>query len=298
VSDPQIHTIDLQFQTFPNVIAAYLIPHDHGAVLIESGPTTTIETLRRAVDAHGLTLSDITDLLLTHIHLDHAGAAGWLAREGIRVHVHHRGAPHLVNPSRLLASASRIYGEAMDRLWGEVVPVPGDQVFPLVDGDVVQVGGLLFQVYDTPGHASHHMSYGLNGVCFSGDVGGVRLPSHDHLELPMPPPELHLEKWRRSVTRLLALNLSTIAPTHFGPYGDPDRHLHAVQDALASVGSWIKGATADAPSQAEFEARFLQWAGENPFGRGDDGKRDPDLEIVNPLFMSAHGLYRYWQKHL
>jgi len=118
-----IHTLDLNFQGFPGTIATYLIPHARGAVLIETGPGTTTHALEAGVRAHGFTMEDITDVLLTHIHLDHAGAVGWVAQHGARVHVHPRGAPHLINPEKLLSSAGRIYGDDMDRLWGQFLPL-------------------------------------------------------------------------------------------------------------------------------------------------------------------------------
>ncbi|RME07290.1 MAG: MBL fold metallo-hydrolase, partial [Anaerolineae bacterium] len=202
--NPTIHTLDLNFQGAARAIAAYLIPHRHGGVLVECGPGSTTEALTAALAAHGLTPADISDVLVTHIHLDHAGAAGWMARQGARIHVHHVGAPHLVNPEKLLRSAGRIYGEMMGPLWGEFLPVPEENLNILHDNDEIEIEGLVFRALDTPGHAYHHMAYLFEDTCFSGDIGGVRITgsSARHIRLPTPPPEFHLELWRESVERL------------------------------------------------------------------------------------------------
>ena len=154
-----ILTLDLNFQGMPGVIAAYLIPHAHGAILIESGPGSTIPTLVKTLAQHGISPNDITDVLLTHIHLDHAGASGWLAWQGARIHVHEVGAPHMIDPEKLLSSAKRIYQENMDRLWGEFLPVPEDKLQILQGNNNIEIEGLVFKALDTPGHAYHHMSY-------------------------------------------------------------------------------------------------------------------------------------------
>ena len=166
-------------------------------------------------------VKDLTDILLTHIHLDHAGAAGWLARQGARIHVHPNGAPHLLNPEKLLASAARIYGDQMGDLWGEFLSVPPDQLSILNDGETVNIQGLDIKPLDTPGHADHHFAYIIEDICFSGDIGGVRLSNTHHIRLPMPPPEFHPGKWRTSLERLAEEQFSTIAPTHFGFFSDP-----------------------------------------------------------------------------
>ena len=244
-----IHTLDLNFLGLPQAIAVYLIPHAHGAVLVESGPGSTQAALQAGLAAHGFTLADVTDVLLTHIHLDHAGASGWLAQHGARIHVHPVGAPHMIDPTKLLTSAGRIYGDQMERLWGEFLPVPEERLSLVQDGEVIEIGALRFRALDTPGHAYHHYAYIFEGgaayndvadnVCFTGDVGGVRLPGPPHLRLPMPPPEFHLETWRSSIQRLGQEYdngaFRRIAPTHFGIFDDPGWHLKAVADGLGEV---------------------------------------------------------------
>jgi glyoxylase-like metal-dependent hydrolase (beta-lactamase superfamily II) len=188
-----IYTIDLKFGGRSSLIAAYLVIHDQGAILVETGPGSTLLALEAGLRSHGISVHNVTDVLVTHIHLDHAGASGWLARQGARIHVHANGAPHLANPEKLLSSAARIYGDAMQTLWGEFLPVPEDRIVVAEDGETIQIHGLEFRPLDTPGHATHHIAYIFQDVCFTGDIGGVRMAGTHYLRLPMPPPEFNLE---------------------------------------------------------------------------------------------------------
>jgi glyoxylase-like metal-dependent hydrolase (beta-lactamase superfamily II) len=300
VIEGSIHTLDLNFQGFAGAIAAYLIPHAHGAILIECGPGSTASALEASLLAHGLKVSEISDVLLTHIHLDHAGAAGWLARQGACIHVHPVGAPHLKNPEKLLSSAARIYGDNMQTLWGDFLPVPEARLITHQDDEIIEIEGLRFRALDTPGHAYHHFAYLHQGVCFSGDIGGVRLGGVHHLRLPMPPPELNLELWRESIRRLqIEYNrgaFQRIAPTHFGVFDDPDWHLQAAGQALDNVDDWITQVMPANPSTEELKELFIQWTQERSLHYG----LDPDLlgpfEAANPSWMSAYGIHRYWHK--
>ena len=174
-----ISYVDLQFQGVPRVIATAVLHGTGGVALIDPGPSTTLPALTAALERAGIPLADVTALLLTHIHLDHAGAAGTLvhANPRLRVYVHEQGAPHLVDPTKLVASAARLYGDAMDRLWGEVRPVPADAIVSLGGGERIAGGGRDLEVAYTPGHASHHVSYFSReaGMAFVGDTAGIRL---------------------------------------------------------------------------------------------------------------------------
>jgi len=292
----QIHTLDLNFMGINRAIAAYLIPYAHGAVLVECGPGSTTEALESELKALGYSTGDITDVFLTHIHLDHAGAAGWLASYGARIHVHPFGAPHLLNPDKLLNSAARIYGQLMDTLWGEFLPVPESRLSVLQDRDLVEVGDLVLRVIDTPGHANHHYAYILDNICFSGDIAGVRLPGPNHLRLPMPPPEFHLEKWRQSLEKLSQEKFTLLAPTHFGIYSDPDWHLSRVAKALDDVEGWMAAVMPDDPPVETLQEEFVRWIKSISFQEGLTTDHIHAYEITNPSWMSAHGIRRYWDK--
>lgn len=291
-----VHTLDLNFQGRSNAIASYLVRHSGGAVLIESGPGSTRGALEAGLAAHGLTARDVTHVMLTHIHLDHAGAAGWLARQGAIIHVHPVGAPHLLNPERLLASAARIYGDQMDVLWGEFLAVPEGNLVLLRDGDEVAVGGLRFTAVDTPGHAEHHHVYLFEDLCFSGDVGGVRIPGFAYLRVPMPPPELSLERWRTSIQRLRELKFGRIAPTHFGIYDDPDWHLGTLEKALDDVSRWLEDVMPADPAIEDLRARFTAWMDDQASAAGLTPGVLAAYSLANPLGMSADGIQRYWRK--
>jgi glyoxylase-like metal-dependent hydrolase (beta-lactamase superfamily II) len=293
----QVHTLDLNFMGIPHVIASYLIKHKHGALLIESGPGSTIAGLLAGLKQYDLTVKDVTDVLLTHIHLDHAGAAGWLARQGAQIYVHPVGAPHLLNPEKLLASAQRIYGEMMDQLWGEFLPVPEDHLHILHDGDQIEIGNLKLVALDTPGHADHHLAYLFEDLCFTGDVGGVRLPNSNHLRVPMPPPELHLGKWRDSLKKLQAAHFTRIAPTHFGIFDDPAWHINSMLQAIDEVDEWMQQVLLADPPVEEINDRFLAWTRDRSKREGLPSDEIDAYEAANPSWMSAAGMQRYWRKY-
>jgi glyoxylase-like metal-dependent hydrolase (beta-lactamase superfamily II) len=253
------------------------------------------------LQAHNLSAADITDVFLTHIHLDHAGAAGWLARQGARIHVHPLGAPHLLDPEKLLASAERIYADKMQALWGEFLPVPEEHLSVQQDGDTVEVGGLRIRALDTPGHAIHHFVYLVDGTCFSGDIGGVRLSKLPYIRVPMPPPEFHLELWRASLKRLQAEFLrgsfTRIAPTHFGFYNDVAWHLETLQRTLDDVEEWILQIMPADPPIEQINEQFLAWTRQRSLEHGLDSASLEAFETANPSVMSPYGIQRYWRKY-
>lgn len=292
-----VHTIDLNFMGKPGAIAVYLAPHPQGVVLVESGPGSTIPSLQAGLRAHGFTEADVTDVLLTHIHLDHAGAAGWLARQGARIHVHPNGAPHLLDPQKLLQSAARIYGDQMETLWGEFLPVPAGSLHVLQDQEVLEIEGLCFRALNTPGHANHHYAYRFEDICFTGDIGGVRLAGLRHLRLPMPPPELQLEQWRQSLLRLQQEDFARIAPTHFGIFSDPDWHLAAAAKELKEIEGWVEAVMPGSPSPEALAGQFLDWTRRRSLADGL-GTETMDLyELASPSWMSSQGILRYWMKY-
>lgn len=291
-----IRTIDLNFQNKTQAIACYLIRDGDAVVLIESGPGSTLPALEAGLAAQGLSPRDVTHVLLTHIHLDHAGAAGWLSRQGAQIHVHPKGAPHLLNPEKLIASATRIYSDRMETLWGEFLPVEQNQLTVPQDAQEISIGNLKFIPLDTPGHAEHHYSYMFEDVCFSGDIGGVRIPGFRYMRAPMPPPELHFGRWRESITRLRSMKFSRIAPTHFGIFNDPLWQLDELQKDLDAAETWIGQVMSSEPSIEELREKFTAWMQQQAMEQGLSEDAVRAYMLANPPGMSADGLMRYWTK--
>jgi glyoxylase-like metal-dependent hydrolase (beta-lactamase superfamily II) len=291
-----ILTLDLNFLGRAHAIAVYLVRHAAGVVLIESGPGSTLSALEAGLAKEGLAPGDVTHVLLTHIHLDHAGAAGWWARQGAEIYVHPLGAPHLLNPEKLIASARRIYGHRMETLWGEFLPVPEKQLRIATDSQELVVGNLRFVPIHTPGHAEHHCSYLLEETLFCGDVGGVRMPGFGSVQVPMPPPDLHIEGWHASIARLRRLKPAQIAPTHFGIFNDPEWQFDQVDKGLESATRWLEQVMPAGPPLEQLRLSFADWVREERERIGLNEEAANAYELVNPSGMSADGLLRYWRK--
>ena len=292
----RIVTIDLNFQNKTQAIASYLIKHQDAVVLIESGPGSTLSALETGLAKEKLALRDITHVLLTHIHLDHAGAAGWLSKQGAEIYVHPNGAPHLLNPEKLIASATRIYGDRMQSLWGEFLPVEQDQLNVPQDAQEISIGNLKFVAVNTPGHAEHHYSYLFEDVCFSGDVGGVRIPGYPYMRAPMPPPELHFGRWQESLARLRSLKFERIAPTHFGVFEDADWQLNELSLILGATEKWLEEIMASDPPVDVLREEFITWMERQSREQGLSDEVVQAYTLANPLGMGADGLMRYWKK--
>jgi glyoxylase-like metal-dependent hydrolase (beta-lactamase superfamily II) len=292
---PHVETLDLEFQGTPHVIAAFLVHGPAGPVLVETGPSSTLPVLLAGLERRGVRPPDVRDVLVTHIHLDHAGAAGWWARQGARVVVHSVGAPHLVDPSKLIASATRIYGERMEALWGAIPSAPADRVHAVGDGAIVDAGGLRFRVVETTGHARHHHAFVLGDAAFAGDSTGILLPGQRWIDLPAPPPEFDLPAWRKTLARLRGLGLRTLYRTHFGPTSSVENDLNAFERVLERGAQWIRemlesGLERDA-MVAEFCAKMRSWATESGASTADIAA----YELANPRAMAVDGIARYWK---
>ena len=298
MAQTRVITLDLNFQGRPQAIAAYLIRSGDAVVLIESGPGSTLPGLEAGLAREGLSTRDVTHLLLTHIHLDHAGAAGWLARQGAEVYVHPVGAPHMLNPDKLIASATRIYADRMSSLWGEFLPVPQEKLHIVRESEVIGIGPLEFLPINTPGHAEHHYAYLFEDICFTGDVGGVRIPGYQYLRCPMVPPELHLKRWHESIQRLRALDFARLAPTHFGIYDDPEWQLREVEKGLENAELWLEKTMSEDPNPPIEAMResFTTWMIEQATEMGLSEDVLKAYALANPPGMSADGLLRYWKK--
>lgn len=275
--------IDLQHLGRSRVIASYLLAGDEPA-LVDCGPTTCLGALEEGLAGQGLALADLRHLLLTHIHLDHAGAAGALVRRnpGLRVHVSEIGAPHLVDPSRLEASARRLYAEDFDRLWGELVPVPEENV-QVVGGEVL---GL--EAWPTPGHASHHISYlSEDGTCFSGDVTGVLIAPSALIAPVCPPPDVDLEAWDRSLDSISGRKPERLCLPHFGVVEEPAEHIEHTRQRLRAWAERVR----DGASEEEFVR-----AAERELEEAADRETAAAYTQAGPLWQSYAGLVRYFAK--
>ncbi|HKZ70100.1 MAG TPA: MBL fold metallo-hydrolase [Anaerolineales bacterium] len=292
----QFHTLDLHFLNTPQVIASYVLVGSNSVALIETGPGSTLPNLLNGLRDLGIKPADVRDVLVTHIHLDHAGAAGWWARQGATVHVHPFGAPHLIDPSKLLLSAKRIYGDLMDPLWGEFLSSPADKVHIVKDCDVLNIAGVEVHALDTPGHALHHHTYRIGDIAFTGDSAGVRLMGFDMLALPTPPPEFDLEAWQRTIARLAALNLSRIYPTHFGEVADPADHFRQLAPLLNAAAEIVRAGLAEGLNRDQIIERFTVWYLARAGAAGLDEATRERYAKVNNLPMCVDGMLRYWGK--
>jgi glyoxylase-like metal-dependent hydrolase (beta-lactamase superfamily II) len=291
-----IHTLDLYFQNVPHSIAAYVVEGPAGPVLVETGPASTLPMCLDALAALGYKPADFHHVLVTHIHLDHAGAAGWWAQQGAQVYVHYLGAPHLIDPSRLLASATRIYGDQMDTLWGNITPAPAEKVTPLYDGDTIQAAGLTFTALETPGHARHHHVLRLGNVAFTGDAAGMSIPPAGFIDLPAPPPEFDREAWRETIQRLLAEPLDTIYPTHFGPVTAVRPHLEQLATLIVEATDFIHRQMEAGLERDAIVDQYVQWIRGRAAAAGLSPAQFQPYETVSPHYMSVDGIIRYWQK--
>lgn len=293
---PRIEPVDLRFQGHPGLIASYLVFGPEGHALVESGPGSTLPALLDGLARHGLGPADIDTVFLTHIHLDHAGAAGWWARQGARVCVHERGAAHLIDPGKLIKSARRIYGALMDTLWAEILPAPEERVLAAAGGDVVAAVGLDFRAIDTPGHAGHHHAWRVGDVAFVGDVMGIRGGAIGWLDLPAPPPEFDRELWQASLETLRREDLAAIYRTHFGPRTDVAEELDRLAELIDCSAERVRAMLDEGLERDAMIARYGEWMEARARREGFDPAAAAGKENLNPRDMSVDGIARYWRK--
>ena len=271
--------LDLLHRGRERVIGVYLLETPEGPALFDCGPATCVPVLKERLRLRGLELHDVRHLLLSHIHLDHAGAAGVLVREHpeLQVHVSPVGAPHLIDPSRLEQSARRLYGDEFDTLWGELAPVPQENVRETDD----RVLGL--DCFPSPGHASHHVCY-VDGdrTLYAGDAAGVRIQPSRFVLPPTPPPEFDLEAWESTLDELERRDPARLALIHFGVADEPREHLAELRRRLRLWTSLV----GDGASEEGFEAAATEELGHDA----------PQYEQAMPLWQSYAGLERYWEK--
>jgi glyoxylase-like metal-dependent hydrolase (beta-lactamase superfamily II) len=290
--------IDLLHLGRPHVIATYLLLGDQPA-LIDPGPASTLAAMEAGLAAHGLVLGDIQNILLTHIHLDHAGATGALLRRypHLRVYVHARGAPHLIDPEKLIRSATRLYGDTMQRLWGPILPVPEQAITVLSGGETLQIGEHALRVYDAPGHASHHVIYfdTHSRAAWVGDTGGACLPGVAVARPAAPPPDIDIEAWERSLDMLQALDPSVLLLTHFGPTYQPAAYIEDYRTALLHWAEIVRIGLASGADEAAQIAQLNQ-LGQISLGPAASAEDATLYEQASSTTLSWQGLARYWRK--
>jgi glyoxylase-like metal-dependent hydrolase (beta-lactamase superfamily II) len=296
--DDGVWLIDLGFQGRRGVIAAYLLAGGNDLALIETGPSSTLPALEAGIRAAGFSPEQLTRILITHIHLDHSGALGPLLRSApdATVTVHPFGAPHLIDPSKLVNSATRIYGEKMETLWGEIAGVPEDRVVPATDNETIRVADRDLTILFTPGHANHHLAFvdTAAGAIFSGDVGGITMPGTRYVCAPTPPPELDPAAWKTSIERMRATQARRLYLTHFGVVDDAQAHLAALGpelDRFLAIGKTSYEAGEDQETLTE---RLHERMAAGLTGFSDDTL--VNLEWATPSYMATLGLQRYWRK--
>ena len=299
MSREHIHFIDFEFLGHPGVIGTGVVETTRGVWLVDPGPTTGLLGLRKGLAALGLRAGDVRGILLTHIHLDHAGASGTLVRERpeLPVYVHEAGAPHMIDPSRLLQSAGRLYGSDLTRLWGEVAPVPAGNVKVLKGGEQLDLDGRIVRVAYTPGHAAHHVSYfdTQSGSAFVGDTGGVRLAPSPYTVPPTPPPDIELRTWSDSLSSIRGWNPKCLYLTHFGRVDDPAPHLARVEQQLNVFGELVRSLLDEPGTDAERQQRFVDRvvAALRQEMADEEARR---YQLAVSLEHCWLGLSRYWRK--
>ncbi len=296
----RVETIDLNFLGTEKVIASFLLLGGDSAAIVETGPTTCLEHLRGGLKANGVSPEDVGQVFLTHIHLDHAGASGNLAEilPNATFYVHEVGYPHLADPSKLLKSATRLYGEKMDELWGEVRPVPEERLQVLGDGEEVEAAGGRLVAHDTPGHANHHLAYldPESGSLFAGDVAGVRLPGQSYVRPPTQPPELDVEAFVRSIEKIRKIGPGTVHPTHFGSYDDVERHLSELEQRLQDWLLFVEGRVHEGASQEEISEELRMKGDAEMLAEGASPEESERYDFAGNYEILTAGIVRYVEK--
>lgn len=297
---PHTRLISLPFQGEEGIIGTYVITGEDEVALIDPGPGSTYEMLLAALQEQGITPEKVTHILATHIHLDHTGATGTLLHHlpNANVYVHSKGAPHLLDTTKLIASAQRIYGERMQQLWGDIESVPAERLHTLEDGDVLTVASRRLEVHYTPGHAIHHVIFFdvHSGELFAGDVAGVRLQDIEYVRPPTPPPDLNLEDWFSSIDKIKQLHPDTLYLSHFGPTRHSEQHFSRLREKLTTWGNFVLQAMRDGKNEAEIISMLI--AHTEPELR-DFTTDEHDLlryEIATNYPMTVQGYMRYWRK--
>lgn len=294
----KVHVIDLRFMGKPHAIAAYLLEGPEGWVLIETGPESTRPTLVRGIQEQGIEPEDLAGVLVTHIHLDHAGAAGWFSKRGVPVYAHPKAVKHIIDPSKLVDSARHVYGSQFDLLWGHTVPGKESNVHAVEDGETVHVGGIPIEAMSTPGHAFHHHAYFIGNAAFVGDTAGARISKEEYTSVTSAPPQFHLESYLESIDKLLNRSITSLFLTHFGRVDYPREHLKAYREAVELNALFVRQRVEEGMDEESLRIAYQAFQFEQAFRYNLPREVWDTLETINGTDMCADGMRLYWEKRL
>ena len=291
-----IHILDTRQLGRPGIVAATALETDDGIALFDTGPESTFDNVIVDLQKAGFAREDVRHVFLSHIHFDHAGAA-WRFAETATVYVHPRGAPHLIDPTKLIESATRIFGDDMERLWGKIAPVPADRVRILEDNEVVPVSPFEIRAIATPGHASHHHVYHWNDNVFGGDVAGVRIGNGPPIP-PFVPPELQVESWRESIAKIRSLNPKNLYLPHFGKVnGSISEHLDALDERVVRWSEWFREKIRADDDETKLRSTFADLEHSELRSGGATQDEVDGYEAADPSYMAVGAAIRYWKKY-
>jgi glyoxylase-like metal-dependent hydrolase (beta-lactamase superfamily II) len=292
-----IHVLDTRHLGRAGIIAATALETEDGLALFDTGPESTFETIVAQLPERGFSVQDVRHVFLSHIHFDHAGAAWRFAELGATIYVHPRGAPHLIDPTKLVASATRLYGGEMKRLWGTIAAIAPERVRVLEDNALIRIAPFEIRAIATPGHASHHHIYHWDDNVFGGDVAGVRLGSGPPVP-PFVPPELEIESWRESIAKIRALNPAKLYLPHFGHVeGDIYAHLDALEKCVIRWSLWFRDRLRAGDDEQRMRPAFAEHVASELRQAGATESELLDYEQADPSFMAVSATIRYWRKH-
>ena len=292
-----VHVLDTRHLGRPGIVAATAVETNDGIVLFDTGPESTFENVAAELQEAGFAAKDVRHVFLSHIHFDHAGAAWRFAELGATIYVNPRGAPHLIDPTKLIESATRIFGDDMEKLWGRIAPVREQSVRTLNDMDIVRVPPFEVRAIATPGHASHHHVYQWDDNIFGGDIAGVRIGAGPPIP-PFVPPELHIESWLESIEKIRAFNPARLYLPHFGlAKGSVSSHLDALGERVRRWATWFRDRLRAGQDEQQMIPAFAQYEAEDLRAGGANEELVRDYETADPSFMAVSAAIRYWQKH-
>ena len=293
----KVHIHDTRQLGRSGIIAVTALETNDGVVLFDTGPESTFNNVVVDLRKAGFGPEDVRHVFLSHIHFDHAGAAWRFAELGATVYVHPRGAPHLVDPTKLIESATRIFGGHMERLWGRIAPVPTERLRILQDMEIVRVSPFEIRAIATPGHASHHHVYHWEDNVFGGDIAGVRIGSGPPIP-PFVPPELHIESWLESIHKIRALNAANLYLPHFGKVkGSVPDHLDALEERVNCWSEWFRDKIRAGEDEPQLIPEFADYEHIDLRAWGASGEDVEGYEAADPSYMAVTAALRYWQKY-